>query len=511
MVSYHPLYTHDEFSPDAVPATVPFRNILRSQTPHIFLDPTESQGGCMQLPFYWPYNAVRIPDSEWTQLGQLIIGNISDLRHANGALDPIQITVYAWCTDIHLSVPTSDQPVLEAQSGSKDEYGEGIVSDTAVAVSEVAGALSNAPIIGPYARATELAAKGIGDVAKAFGYSKPCDLSAVSAYQQANFGRLSTASGEDMAQKMTFDPKAELTIDPTVTGLDSKDEMAMKYLFSKESYLTTFSWGSGDVDNVRLGEVKVTPQLYNRYSPTGGYYMTSMCHASLPFRMWRGNIKFRLQIVASKFHKGRLLVSWDPNYFKSEEENIQYSKIVDISEDRDITFEVGWGQPEAYLRLNHDLPETVPFQSRSAAYTGRQDRCNGIVSIRVLNPLAVATDAVGNNNVDINVFVSAGDNFEVADPYIGSLRYSPFEEQSYEGPYEEQSDLLDASPPEADSQDTMGQEVIDKSALIYHSDPVISLRQILKRYTYAYRFPLVYQYTNPLYPGTQIAGCLRSA
>jgi hypothetical protein len=215
--------------------------------------------------------------------------------------------------------------------------------------------------------------------------------------------------------------------------------------------------------------------------------------------------------VASKFHKGRLLVSWDPNYFKSEEENIQYSKIVDISEDRDITFEVGWGQPEAYLRLNHDLPETVPFQSRSAAYTGRQDRCNGIVSIRVLNPLAVATDAVGNNNVDINVFVSAGDNFEVADPYIGSLRYSPFEEQSYEGPYEEQSDLLDASPPEADSQDTMGQEVIDKSALIYHSDPVISLRQILKRYTYAYRFPLVYQYTNPLYPGTQIAGCLRSA
>jgi hypothetical protein len=500
MAFQNPLDIYDQFKPTGSEPTI-FRNILRSQRPHIYIDPTESQGGCMTLPFFYPYNALSIPEAEWDRMGSIRFAELSGLKHANGATDPIQLTVYAWCKDIHLSVPTSDQPVMTAQSGTADEYGDGPISDTAFAVAEVAGKLKNAPTIGSYARATEMAARTVGTVAKAFGYSNPPDIGRVAPYQQVTFGRYSTTSGEDMAHKLTLDPKSEATIDPHVTGLDGTDEMDLNYLFKKESYLTSVTWGSLDVAGVRLSELKVTPQMYNRYSLTGGYFMTSLCHASIPFSYWRGNIKFRLQIVASKFHKGRLIVSWDPSYHKSAEENIQYSKIVDISEDRDITFEIGWGQPQPYAIM--DIPDSdVNWRHRTSAYTSHDPNTNGVLSIRVLNPLAVTTDASLNNDIDINIFTSAGEGFEVFSPRRVP-QMSPFEDQSYDGPMEEQSDVMDAPLPETTPSDTMGETVSDKSTLIYHGDPVSSLRQLLKRYDTGYMVPMEFYTTAPLMDGGQ--------
>lgn len=510
MMYYNPLISFDEFRADSTGLPDTFKNVLNSQRPKIFIDPTESQGGCMELPFYYPYNALSIPDAEWDRMGQIRFSELSALKHANGATDPIQITVYAWCKDIHLSVPTSDQPVLTAQSGTADEYGEGIVSAPAAAIAATAGMMTSVPVIGPYARATEMAAKGVGAAAKVFGYSKPVDITPISGFQQAHYGQLSTTSGPDLVQKFTYDPKSEVTIDPTVTGLESLDEMSLKYLCEKESYLTSVTWGSADVANVRLAEVMVTPALFNRYSVDGALVMTSLCHATVPFQYWRGNIKFRLQIVASKFHKGRLLISWDPSYFRSEEENVQYSKIIDISEDRDITFEIGWGQARSYLPLLK--PDTViPFRLRTAAYPTYEEGTNGILSIRVLNPLAVTTDASLNNDIDINVFASAGDGFEVMDPVALLPAYSPFQDQSFEGPMEEQMDVLDATPPVTISSETMGETVIDKSSLIYHSDPVVSLRQLFKRYTHGFTVFLDYETVNPAHPGPQQSGYILPA
>lgn len=492
---------------DAVGPSDVFKNILRSQQPHIYIDPTESQGGCMEIPFFYPYNAMSIPDRGYSDMGNLFIRDLTTLKHANGATDPIQITVYGWCKDVHLSVPTSDQIALTPQSGSSDEYGEGVISDKAAVVQQVAGKLKNVPVIGSYARATEMAAKGVGQVAKAFGYSKPPDISTISNMQQTHYGHLSTASGTDSVQKFTYDPKSEVTIDPAVTGLPTVDEMSLKYLVEKESYLTSVTWTSADISNVRLAEFLVTPMLFNRYSATGGLFLTSMCHASVPFRKWRGNIKFRIQVVASKFHKGRLLVSWDPSYFKSQEEIIQYSKIVDISEDRDITFEVGWGQPEPYADVRN--PDTViPFRLRSSSYTDHDPATNGVLNIRVLNPMAVAVDASANNDVSINVFVSAGENFELFDPkpslYANTFvrKYSPFEEQS---------GVLDPVQPTEESQDVLGTSVIDKSALIYHGDPVVSLRQIFSRYVPGYNIPLNYETVGPSVAGPQMSGAIVSA
>ena len=84
--------------------------VQASQRPHVYLDPTLSQGGELTLPYFWYKNYLSIPNSEWSSMGQMIIHGMQPLKHANGADDNVTISVFAWAEEMCLSVPTSIAP-----------------------------------------------------------------------------------------------------------------------------------------------------------------------------------------------------------------------------------------------------------------------------------------------------------------------------------------------------------------------------------------------------------------
>merc|ERR1711881_122584 len=154
--------------------------IAASQRPHVYLDPTNSQGGTLTLPFFWYKNALSIPEQEWRDMGDIIIHGMQELKHANGATDQVTVSVFAWAEEVSLSIPTANEPgSLVPQMGEiftpqiQDEYGTGPISRPAGVVAKAAGALSNIPGIGMYARATEMAASTVSSIATMFGYSRP--------------------------------------------------------------------------------------------------------------------------------------------------------------------------------------------------------------------------------------------------------------------------------------------------------------------------------------------------
>lgn len=145
-----------------------------SQRMNISLSPTTSTGGCMRLPFFWPNDWLSIPLEEWKYLGELRYHTINLLKHANdsssGSLDPPKITIFAWAENVKIAVPTGTAPSgLAPQS---DEY-VGSISGPASNVARAAGALSDVPFLGMYARGTTAAATMISRVARIFGYSRP--------------------------------------------------------------------------------------------------------------------------------------------------------------------------------------------------------------------------------------------------------------------------------------------------------------------------------------------------
>lgn len=438
IVYYTPLVGYDDMSALQYSTTSAANSlILNSQKPHIFLNPTTSEGGEMHLPFFWLQNALDIVGNDVEKMGKISIQQINQLKHANGGSDSISVSIFAWMTNVTLSVPTAyihawaPQPPRTKEVNA-DEYGQGPISKPATTLANMMEGLKTAPGIGKYALATQIGAKALSKVASIFGYSRTPILTS-HVYRPITKSSFALTNVEDDTMKLSVDCKQELTIDPTTYGVNFGDELDVKSIAQHESYLTTFTWANGTTTGNALFYAHVQPLMYGYDNTANGkiYYFTAPAFAMLPFDYWRGSIRYRFQIVSSNYHRGRLLVAWDPVWaINNADANSRYSTIVDISQTTDFTIQIGWGQQTTFLKkdqLNEahrwgagEQPNTPEEQSNTSwagplPASARLPDMNGILRVSVLNDLAVPNTTI-NNDIQINVFVSVGDDFEVAAP-----------------------------------------------------------------------------------------------
>ncbi|AKG93963.1 structural protein [Antarctic picorna-like virus 2] len=484
MASYLPLPLADQFAP-IIGDPDPTNLVIESQFPRVFLDPTESQGATMELPFFYRNSACKILTSEIGDLGRIYLRTLNELNHANGLTDgDVTVTVMVWASDVSLSVMTA--------TPQSTEFGDKTISNTAAAVARSAGALSSVPMIGPYAKATSIAAGAIATTAKLYGYSKPLLLSDDPSVVPNHFGNMVSTMSSDSSVKLALDPKSEICVDSRTMGLSGADEMTIQAIASKETYIDTFIWQTNQPVSTFLWNGLSTPGYYQtRSGIPDPKFLSSMMFAALPFRYWRGSIKFRFQIVASSFHKGRLLIQFDPNVQTSDEPDLNtvYSHIADLANERDFTVCCGWTSNKPFL-VTPVLSLPPDDYYGNTELTETYDMSTGILKVSVLNELTSPSTTEGQF-VFVNVFVSAGDDFEVAVPTSEALRTL-----SYRVP----QTLLPREPhmnaPESDSTtaESIPQDpaclgdlatilsLSDKTQDVFIGDPVVSFRQLLKRY-----------------------------
>lgn len=477
-----------------------------SQLPHIFLDPTTSMGGEMKLPMFWIGNYLSIPLADWDQLGRLYFRSINDLKHANGASDVVTISVFAWAEDVNMSVLTSTEPAtlspqageeiigFEPQSGEIEQANkEGIVSGPATAVSKWASFLTKVPYIGPFAKATEIGGGAVASIAKMFGYCRPPVTRNPEPYRPTPMSSLALTNVPDTAQKMTVDDKQELTIDPRIAGLGGIDPLNIREIAKRESYLTKFTWAIGTTPETLLWNARVDPVQWAESGSTA-FHFPACAFAALPFQYWTGTMKFRFQIVASTFHKGRIKVVYDPQYLASNEYNTNYLRIIDIAEEQDFTIDIGVGQD--YTLLEHHYPgiEPVSDMYSTTAFTSKQAG-NGVIGVYIVNELTTP-NSTANNDIEVNVYVSMGDDFEVFVPedHFQKFVFAPqsgeeilgFEPQSgMEEPITPDSqNTTEPSAPQQEMSETVGMGDTQDPLInhVFTGEAVSSFRALLKRY-----------------------------
>lgn len=510
MASYNPYTVGDEVTVDR--NFIPQDLIQASQKPHIFLNPTKNTGGQLDLPFFYPKNFMSIPKGDSFEMGEITISSFGNLLHANLGTDPVTITTYIWADDVTLTMPTSSFPPFESQSGRRggrrsaaqdassinvrDEYGQGIISKPAAALAKAAGALSHLPVIGPYMTATQIGANATSNVAQMFGYSRPNIVTDTLQTKPVPAGNLANTDAADAALKLTMDSKAELTVDSRTVGLDGTDEMGILDYCKRESYLTQFDWIPNESPDTLLWNTRVCPMQLDNF--VGEIHMTPLAHMSTVFSYWQGSLKYRFQIVKSDFHKGRLLVRWDPNNNTSSVNyNTNYSRVVDIAETDDFEIVVGWGQAEPFL------PCGLPFDVGSNFSDGQRllkdSTSNGVLEITVLNDLVCPS---ADAPISINVFVSACDDYKLAVPNNEPLiDYHLFPDASDEQRKQPKSEILE-SQSSAPNVETGTTTVTDKPTSpseltviggksnqddptysVFFGDPPCSIRELCKRYS----------------------------
>jgi hypothetical protein len=502
LVSYNPFLSYDTTQdPDAI--STQFSLCAESQRPRLFLDPTTSQGGVMKLPLLWPLNGFDLTSLNPIALGEITMRGLSELGHANDGDEPISIQVWAWMEDVHLEVPTAvDSFDLAPQSGdekvqSNEEY-KGIISKPAMTIAAIAGKLATVPAIAPYAKATQIVASGVGNVARLFGYSKPNTVDNIEMYSPRYFGNMASTQGVDTTFSLAGDPKRELTIDPATINMPRVDELHFQHLGKKESYIGTFDWSTSDSANAVLNQILVTPIQYLKEldGAFAVYQFATTAFMSLPFEFWRGSLRFRFQIISSNFHRGRLRIAYDPLTSSAGDvnENTTMNRMVDIATEKDFVIEVGWGTE--YPWLTHLSPDGLdpPFGTDVAAlYDVNQH--NGILTTSIVNELTTPNSTA--QSVSVAVYVSAGEDFEVAVPSAEIIKTMSYFQN-------EAASLAPLAPQSGDEEDIMAntpiieqptQRMLESSTIgtsqdVFFADPFVSFRTLMKRYTKAdaYKF-----------------------
>lgn len=425
MMSYIPLYYND------IVTQVNFNEtdiVQASQRPNLTFSYTESAQKELILPFCFYKNYFDVETQEWSIAGLIQFQTLAPLIHINNGTARVNIQVFASAINVDLAVPTSRPNILN----QSDEYEKpSVIAST---LSRYSNMLSKVPYIGPYARASSMVLGYASGVLEMFGLSRPKETHPITEIRHNPVGRIATTTGIEAVGLLTLDPKQEVTIDPRVVGVSSTDEMALIPLAKRESYIGHFVWDPQASANTHLLSMRVTPIAGMKSG--SDYHVPPMTWVTLPFRYWRGSIKYRFVVMSSAMHRGRLRIAWDPNYLAEEDLvdfNLNYITVMDLAESREACCTVGWGQDMNYLE--HESLTSVATYFSTTAFTARNFFSNGTLSVSVLNRLTTPSD--NTTPVRILVYASACDDFEVAvpDPTFGnaigisgrSLPLSPYE------------------------------------------------------------------------------------
>lgn len=461
---YKPL---PNFSGNSITSSFPSQLIPQSQRPGVWITPAHSEGAEFTCPFIYPRSFVRTGLlSEIDELGQLYFVIYNALASANGATSSVSLQVYAWMEDVVLAGPTVGA-VLQA-----DEYGLGVVSAPASAVAAAASMLTKAPLIGRFAKATEIGASATSGIAKLFGYTNVPVIEDTKPMRNTPFPSLASAEIGYVHDKLALDAKNELSIDPAVAGLGGEDELTVASLVQRESYLTGVDWSSASGADTPLFTSVVLPQY--TFAVGNVIDFTPMGLVSNMFRNWRGDLIFRFKFIASPFHKGRVRISYDPQSTAIQTTGdtgpFVLNRIVDLGAETDVEFRVPYQQALPWCYTLASNQTSVYTTSVSPALTMTDTFHNGMISLKVLTALTGPTTTA---SVGVQVFVRGAENLEFSNPSIAPSDLSPYAVQS-----EEYSDSGNAVLT------TMGStsDASAHRALVNFGESVRSLRTLMRRH-----------------------------
>jgi len=288
-------------------------------------------------------------------MGKLYVTTLNNIQAVSTAPTDVYLQVYAWLENVSLAAPTSSYTYVANSS----EIYAGPVETLSTRMAILTKKFHSVPILGTYATAASKFFGGMGDVASVLGFSTPSMETGAVFVKNNPFSNLAHCIRSDTSFKLTVDPQQEIVQNPSLTGA-AVDEMTLDFLNARESFLGTFNW---NVDNTPLEHINIHMPVNPCVSVAQGgsgvfdYQPSSLHFAAQPFTYWHGDITYRLEFVISKFHRGKMLLIYEPNINQASailsapaSLNKQYVHIIDIQESPIYEFTISWCQNRPWLR-----------------------------------------------------------------------------------------------------------------------------------------------------------------
>lgn len=427
---------------------------LVTQLPHVRLDLAENTMVELDIPFLYRLDYFELADNG-NALGCLALNTLMAYRTLTNAAPPTY-KVYVSLHDLELigSMPQNltyvvpQSGLVEYQSGvtgsrtkhtqssgnqiTKEARSTGTISGLLGTTASAIGTISKAvmpfaPQLSVIGGTTDWFLRSASKVASAFGYSKPVvekESNKVWRHDYAGEGQIDLPNPGYVVSPFQSN---KVRVDSTLAASDV-DEMSMGFVLSKYAQVFVGDMTTNDTTGARLYAAGVGPYSFwfrtNSNRPGGNLPvpvaspLTANAIAPTPllffgnmFRYWRGGVKFRFTFAKTKFHAGRVIVSFVP---KTADENTLQPSTTNIP-----ALEVASGLPQPFnyceifdLRDSSTFEFTCPFISPYLWLN-----VNGIVggiTMTVLDPLIANGEA--STTIDYMVEVCGAEDFELASP-----------------------------------------------------------------------------------------------
>lgn len=451
----------------------------------------------LNIPFNHPHGFIDLVDPVLCDLGMFYLDVYSPLE-SNLSSDSVSITVFAHFTNITLYGPTdevrhdSSSVALEAQMGEAQEQEQsGVVTQVSGIVKEVSTALEDVPVVGVVAKPISWIASAVNSVASLFGWSKPVSTHTTGLFKQAPARYMANYNGIDTSNNMGLDADNQLQ---SYAFFGKEDPLDFNNIVTRPNYISNFVWKTSYDNYGKLLSLDVSPtvgwsletvenQNTTKYQAIVTKNFTQMNFVAQHFKYWRGNIVFQFKCVKTKFHSGRLLVTWRPGTtvsYSNPRVPMTYSIVWELAKKKTLAFQIPYLNPKPWLFVENPSesykPTGLPFK-------------NGVIEIFVLNKLVASSEAV-SQQVHILVEVCGGKDLAFSVPVTPTLfplggttvtRIDPppsdDEDISLEPQIGIESELVSFVP-----DGTVGVGIEPEKMSI--GEKVVSFRQLIKRFTY---------------------------
>lgn len=430
---------------------------------------------------------------DFQNAGTLYLRSLMPLRTASPTESPISVQVYVWAENVNLGTTTATHIEISTES---DERVVGPIERMATSFAYYSNMLRNIPSIAPLAAASTMLFRGTSGVAAWFGWSSPALITEPSFMKNEPYRNGAQLIRSETCKRITCDPKQELTVDPRIMGVDH-DELSIQNLSSIKSFLTQFEWAEDDVRMAEpLFKVNVNPAMFNYVITPSKYVVqpTALAFVAAPFLYWHGTIKFWFDVMASDYHRGKLLIYWEPNIEQgplidlSLALNKNFMCIVDIQQTQSFEVCVEWGYPRAWAPMPDNA--TAVTNLGPVYESDSPEVSNGYLAVVPFTELTSPNDT----NVMINVFVSCDDLLLQQPshdhlPVVRDVSSESFERYTW-GNQSATSMSINSESMEFSNDVpvpcfTLNKASIDISEMARHhfGEAILSLRTLLKRYS----------------------------
>lgn len=378
----------------------------------------------LTIPFNHPHGFIDLVDPKHCDMGKFNLDIYSPLQ-SNVASDVVNITVFAHFVNIKLYGPTDETQHLTVapQMGEAEEQEKtGIVTKVSGAVREVSSALADVPVIGVVAKPISWVASAVNKVASLFGWSKPISVHTTSVFKLAPARYMTNYNGVDTSNNMGLDADNQIENYPF---FGKEDPLSFNNIITRPNFIGSYAWDTTMEPYDKIMSLDVSPTLGWSFeevaNDTKDFYaanivrnVSQMNFVAQYFKYWRGNVVLQFKCIKTKFHSGRLLVTWRPGS-KVTTSNprvpMTYSIVWEVAKRKSIAFEIPYLNPKPWLFVENPeqklSPTDIPWK-------------NGVVEVFVLNTLVASSDAIANE-ARILVEVCGGKDFAFAVPVNPTL------------------------------------------------------------------------------------------